>query len=86
MRACPLPHSALSFEPFLYGHAASFSSVASTEMSSEPGTPGTSTDDAAVVVGSAEKAELVHRGSPADDKGGTVSLVVLISIWMGEMN
>jgi hypothetical protein len=55
-------------------------------MSSEPGTRGTSTDDAAVVVGSEEKAVLVHRGSPADDKGGTVSLVVLISIWMGETN
>lgn len=69
--ACPLPQSAPSFEPFSHINAASFSSVASIEMSGESGTPGTSTDDAAAVVGSEEKAEPIHRGSPVDDKGGT---------------
>jgi uridylate kinase len=69
--ACPLPQSAPSFEPFSRINAASFSSVASIEMSGESGTPGTSTDDAAAVVGSEEKAEPIHRGSPVDDKGGT---------------
>jgi len=68
--ACPLPHAAPAFESFASIHAASFSSVASPEVSGKSGAPGTtSTED--TVASSEEKDEPIQPPYTGDDKGGT---------------
>jgi hypothetical protein len=69
--ARPLPHAAPSCPST---HAASFSSAASPSVSGKPGGPGGSTDDAATVASSEDKAKPIQPPFTGDAKGGTGQL------------